>query len=227
VNLVHRLLKNTVPGHEYLLATAAALADWPESVRGEFKPAPQTYDLGPVEASYLDLRPTRDAVWTEERPKVDPATAKLRSTARFPGTPDDVWRFMTDPSLRRIWMGVPRVDFHPGARGSLVGAEYHCIHGENQKAVFKVLDCAAPREITMQMDFPMVGKVIRTDRVEAEGPSTTRVDTAVSWDATGIRAPLLNIFVARMLRKYGAAYDKRVGELMSEEHAHEGVAAEH
>jgi uncharacterized protein YndB with AHSA1/START domain len=226
VNLVHRLLKNTVPGHEYLLATAAALASWPESIRSEFIAAPQRYDLGEVDASYLDLRPVRGAVWQEERPKVDTANAKLRSTARFPGTPADVWRYMTDPALRRIWMGVPRVDFMPGARGSLVGAEYHCVHGEKQTAVFKVLDCTAPSEITMQMDFPMVGTVMRTDRVEAEGSSTTRVDTAITWNAKGFRAPLVDLFVTRMLRKYGADYDRRVAELISGERAREGVSAQ-
>src|SRR5205807_8182493 len=90
VNLVHRLLKNTVPGHEYLLATASALATWPESVRAEFVAAPQQYDLGAVDASYLDLQPVRSAVWSEETPTVDAATAKIRSTARFPGTPEEV-----------------------------------------------------------------------------------------------------------------------------------------
>src|SRR5439155_449727 len=84
-------------------------------------------------------------------------------------------------------MGVPHVDFHPGARGSLVGAEYHCIHGPNQKTVFKVLGCKAPSEITMQIEFPFVGTVWRTDRAEAEGPSTTRVDTAISWKTSGIK----------------------------------------
>jgi uncharacterized protein YndB with AHSA1/START domain/class 3 adenylate cyclase len=226
VNLVHRLLKNTVPGREYLLATAAAFAEWPESLRAELVPAPQTYDLGAVDASYLDLRPVRQAVWTEERPKVDPTAANFRSTARFPGSPDQVWHVMTDPRLRQIWMGVPRVDFVPGARGSLVGAEYHCVHGENQKAVFKVIDCAAPREITMQMDFPMVGSVLRTDRIEAEGPATTRVESAASWSNSGIRGAFVNVMVSRLLRKYSTEYDKRVTELLSEERAREGVAAE-
>src|SRR6267143_5844025 len=83
VNLIHRLLKNTVPGREYLLATATALAAWPESFRAEFVAAPQRYDIGDVEASYLDLLPIRDAVWNEETPAVDPATAKLRGTTRF------------------------------------------------------------------------------------------------------------------------------------------------
>src|SRR5438309_9375351 len=84
VNLVHRLLKNTVPGHEYLLATAPALASWPDSIKSEFVPAPQRYDLGEVDASYLDLRPIRETVWSEVAPTVDPATAKIRSTARYP-----------------------------------------------------------------------------------------------------------------------------------------------
>ena len=216
VNLVHRLLKNTVPGHEYLLATAPALAAWPESVRAEFIAAPQRYDLGEVDASYLDLRPIHDAVWSEKPPTVDPETAKIRSTARFPGTPEQVFKHFTDPKLRQIWMGVPRVDFHPGARGSLVGAEYHCIHGENQKTVFKVLGCKAPTEITMQIEFPFVGTVWRTDRAAAEGPSTTRVDTAISWKTTGIKAPVLDFMATRMLRRYGALYDKRVAEMLQE-----------
>jgi uncharacterized protein YndB with AHSA1/START domain/class 3 adenylate cyclase len=216
VNLIHRLLKNSVPGREYLLATAPTLAPWPESVRAEFVSAPQRYDLGEVDASYMDLRPVRDAVWNEEAPTVDPAKAKIRSTARFPGTPEEVFRHFTDPKLRQIWMGVPRVDFHPGARGSLVGAEYHCIHGPNQKSVFKILGCKAPTEITMQVEFPFVGTVWRTDRAEAEGPSTTRVDTAISWNSSGIQAPVLDFMVTRMLRKYGARHDKRVAEMIQE-----------
>jgi class 3 adenylate cyclase/uncharacterized protein YndB with AHSA1/START domain len=217
VNVVHRLLKNTVPRREYVLATSPALAEWPDSVRAEFVPSAQRYDVGDVPASYFDLGPTRDAVWHEPRHKVDVQKAKLRSTARFQGTSDEVWRHITDPSLRRIWMGVPRVDFLPGARGSLVGAEYHCVHGaaEKDKVVFRVLACDVPTEITTQMDFPFVGPVWRTDRVAAEGPSTTRVDTAITWNASGIRAPFLNFFVARMLRKYGTLYDRRVSEMLS------------
>ena len=215
VNVVHRLLKNTVPLREYVLATAAAQTSWPESLRGQLIAAPQTYDVGAVDAAYLDLRPVRDSVWNEPRPKVDPASAKIRGTMRYPGTPEQVFRYFTDASLRKLWMGVPRVDFVPGARGSLVGAEYHCIHGENQKTVFKVLDSSAPNEITMQMDFPLAGTVWRTDRIEAEGPATTRVDTAIAWQAHGIKAPLVDFMVRRMLLKYGAVYNKRVAEMLA------------
>ena len=113
-------------------------------------------------------------------------------------------------------MGVPRVDFHSGARGSLVGAEYHCIHGANRTTVFRVLGCKAPTEITMEIDFPFVGTVWRTDRAEAEGPSTTRVDTAISWNTKGIRAPVLDFLARGMLRRYGVLYDRRVIEMLQE-----------
>lgn len=214
VNLVHRLLKNSVPIHEYVLVTAPALAGWPESFRAGLVPAPQRWDAGEVDASYLDLRPTREEVWNEPGPSVRPEDAKLRGTTRFPGTPEQVWRHLTDPKLRQLWMGVPRVDFMPGARGSLVGAEYHCVHGPNQKSVFRVVACDAPSELTMQIDFPFVGTVWRTDRVAAEGPDATRVDTAITWHARGLTAPLADLIASRLLRRYGAMYDKRVSEML-------------
>ena len=215
VNLVHRLLKNSVPLHEYLLVTETALAAWPDSVRSTLVLSPQRDGVGEVGAAYLDLRPLRADVWNEPRPAVRPEDAKLRGVTRFPGTPEQVWRHLTDAKLRQLWMGVPRVDFMPGARGSLVGAEYHCIHGENQKTLFRILACDAPRELTMQMDFPFVGTVWRTDRVAPEGAATTRVDTAITWHARGIAAPLADFMASRMLRKYGAIYDRRVSEMLS------------
>jgi hypothetical protein len=82
--------------------------------------------------------------------------------------------------------------------------------------VFKVLGCNAPTEITMQIGFPFVGTVWRTDRIEPEGPSTTRVDTAISWHTSGIAAPVLDFMASRMLRRYGGLYDKRVAEMIQE-----------
>jgi hypothetical protein len=68
----------------------------------------------------------------------------------------------------------------------------------------------------MQMDFPMVGNVWRTDRIEPEGPSTTRVDSSMSWNTSGLKAPVIDMLVARMLRKYGNEYDKRVAGMIQE-----------
>ena len=48
------------------------------------------------------------------------------------------------------------------------------------------------------------------------GPSTTRIDSAISWKTTGIKAPVLDFMATRMLRRYGALYDKRVAEMLQE-----------
>jgi hypothetical protein len=69
---------------------------------------------------------------------------------------------------------------------------------------------------------------ITRDPGRAHGSDLSQLrQKAHGGSATGIRAPLVNMFVAGMPGKYSAAYDKRVGELISEERAHEGVAAEH
>ena len=45
--------------------------------------------------------------------------------------------------------------------------------------------------------------------------ATTRVDTAITWHARGIAAPFADFMASRMLRKYGAIYDRRVSEMLS------------
>ena len=71
----------------------------------------------------------------------------------------------------------------------------------------------------MQIGFPFVGTVWRTDRIDAQGPSTSRVDTAISWNTSGIAAPVLDFIASRMLRRYGALYDKRVAEMLEADKA--------
>ena len=38
----------------------------------------------------------------------------------------------------------------------------------------------------------------------------------MSWRTTGIKAPVLDFMATRMLRRYGALYDKRVAEMLQE-----------
>ena len=37
----------------------------------------------------------------------------------------------------------------------------------------------------------------------------------VSWNTSGIAAPVLDFMASRMLRRYGALYDKRVSEMLA------------
>jgi len=216
VNLIHRLLKNTVPLREYLLVTDAALKAWPEGARADYLDAPQHYDLGDVDAAYLDLAQVRADALREDRTVVTEAEAKLRMTRRYAGPPEQVWRLMTDPVARKRIMNVQRVDFEKGARGSLVGAEYHCEHGGDHATIFRVLNAEQPSELTITVEFPFVGRIYRTDRVVPEGPGT-RIETAVYWDEPkGIRMKLGTIVAVRMMKKYFGEYDDRMDAMLKE-----------
>ncbi len=216
VNLVHRLLKNTVPLREYVLATDAASASWPERARAGYIAAPQRYDVGDVGAAYLDLAPVRVDALREDRLVVSDAEAKLRMSRRYAAPPEQVWQLMTDPVARKRIMQVPKLDFQDGARGSLVGAEYHCEHGGDHATIFRVLRAEQPSELTITVEFPFVGRIYRTDRVAHEGAGT-RIDTAVYWDEpTGLKKKLGTVVAVRMMKKYFNEYDDRMDAMLQE-----------
>ncbi|HAF09477.1 MAG TPA: hypothetical protein DCK98_05270 [Chloroflexi bacterium] len=216
VNLVHRLLKNTVPLREYLLATDAACAAWPENARTAYVRAPQHYDVGDVEAAYLDLAPVRDGALREERQRVRRDEAKLRMTRRFDAPPERVWQLMIDPVARKRIMQVPRVDFEAGARGSLVGAEYHCEHGGDHATVFRVVSAERPSELTTTVEFPFVGRIYRTDRVVPEGTGT-RVDSAIYWDEpSGLKARFGTVVAVQMMKRYFTRYNDNTAAMLNE-----------
>ena len=216
VNLVHRLSKNTVPLREYILASRAALDGWPTNATAAYVDAPQHYDLGDVPAAYLDLAPVRADALREDRTVVTDAEAKMRMSRRYAAPPEAVWHLMTDPAMRQKIMKVNRVDFEKGARGSLVGAEYHCEHGGDHTTVFRVVTAEKPRELTIRVEFPFVNEIYRTDRVTREG-SGTRVDTAIYWnEAKGLRMKFGSAVAVRMMKKYFGEYDDRMDAMLKE-----------
>ncbi len=216
VNLVHRLLKNTVPLREYLLATDAASGAWPASARTGYIAAPQHYDLGDIPAAYLDLAPVREYALHEERVQVTDAEAKARRSRRYDAPPERVWHLMTDPVARRRIMQVPKITFEDGARGTLLGAEYHCEHGGNRTTVFRVLAAEQPSELTLTCDFPFVGRIYRTDRVVHEGAGA-RVDSAIFWDEPkGLAGKVRGLAASRMMTKFFNSYDDRMAAILKE-----------
>jgi uncharacterized protein YndB with AHSA1/START domain len=224
VNLVHRLLKNTVPLREYLLASRAALDSWPENARAGLIDAPQHYDLGEVPAAYLDLAPVRADALREDRTVVTDAEAKMRMSRRYDAAPDAVWHLMTDPAMRQRIMKADRVGFEKGARGSLVGAVYHCEHGGDHTTVFRVVSAERPKELTIKVTFPFVNEMYRTDRVTPEGAGT-RVDTTVYWDEPkGFRMKFGAAIAARTIKKYFLEYDDRMDVMLREIAPAAGVA---
>ena len=156
VNQVHRLLKNGVPSREYLLVTNETLYRLPAEMRSLFTPHREEYDLGAVECGWMDLAPLRSDPRTDEEVKVVGADrAQLVFEREYDAPTERVWAVFTDPLVRTRWMGadVTRVDYTPGARHTMVGGEYHCIHGQGESAVFRIMEARRPGTMTALIDL--------------------------------------------------------------------------
>ena len=218
VNLVHRLAKNTVPLREYVFATDATLAGWPSSARVGFVDAPQRYDVGEVAGAYADLASVGERALSDRVVEVKPGDAKLHLRYRFDGPPEQVWRILMEPQTRQRYLGVPRVDMIPGAKGTYLGAEFHCRHGKDlqNKTVFRVTACDIPDFVTTYMDFPLAGHAYRTDRLIADGRGT-RNEVYVTWKTGG--GPIAAVkdrAVAAMARKFFGDSAKRIEVMVRE-----------
>src|SRR6185503_13141462 len=127
------------------------------------------YDVGPVGASYADLASVKEKALKDRVIEVTPEDAKLHMQYRFDGPPEQVWRLLMEPESRKRYLGVPRVDMIPGAKGTYLGAEFHCRHGKSLegKTVFRITACDVPEFVTTYMEFPLAGHMYRTDRLSA------------------------------------------------------------
>jgi uncharacterized protein YndB with AHSA1/START domain/class 3 adenylate cyclase len=218
VNLVHRLAKNTVPLREYLFATESTLEAWPAADREGYISSPQQYDVGQVNAAYADLAPVKERALRDRVVKVQPDDAKLRLQYRFDAPPEQVWRVIMDPACRQRYLGVARVDMIPGAKGTYVGAEFHCRHGKDlsDKSVFRVTACDQPEFVTTYMDFPIVGHVYRTDHLTASGGGTVN-DLYVTWDSgSGQDSAAMDREAVLMARQFFDAAAERISQMLAE-----------
>lgn len=207
VNLVHRLAKNTVPSREYVFATDSTLAKWGDATRADFRPAPQKYDVGEVKASYADLATVKERALKDRVIEVKPEDAKLHIEYRYEAPPAQVWRILMEPETRARYLGVARVDLAlAGAKGTYLGAEFHCRHGKDLegKTVFRITACDVPEFVTTYMEFPVVGHAYRTDRLIAEDGGT-RNEVYVTWGDAGAQSDAEVAAMAKMFFDQSAA----------------------
>jgi uncharacterized protein YndB with AHSA1/START domain len=207
VNMVHRLLKNKVPSREYLLVTDTALERLPARLRERMAPHREEYDLGGVDGHWVDLAPLRQDPRAHDQVKtVDDAHAELRYEVVADAPKDVVWTALIDPQMRRRWMGVQRVDYKPGARHTVVGGEYHCIHGAGQETVFRVGEALEPDRMTITFAMGPVVAWITTQLADA-GDGRTRIVTRYHFDRPpGIPGMIRGFVTKQIMRRYGTSY---------------------
>jgi hypothetical protein len=135
VVLATRLLKNSVPVREYVIATppvtglAAAAGLDAAAARDDLE------TIGPFDYSYLDLAPMRAAYEEGRRFFISEADAHLSVTAEIEARPDLVWSHMRDLASRAVWqLTIEKMDHIQGQVGE-VGEVHSCLHGDGTRFV--------------------------------------------------------------------------------------------
>ncbi len=155
--LAHRLLKNKVPSHEYILLTEAALAA--VAAEGSVAHEEQVEHLGAVRCAYIELTSLRVRALAERTEHLGRREAQACFERTFPMSPERIRRVMRDVSLRGFGehfglledpqgledeadrsnartpfiprTGMKHVLERRGARGTALGQETHCHHRED------------------------------------------------------------------------------------------------
>jgi len=202
VNIAHRLLKNSVPSHEYILATSAFLDRMPTTAGTGFLPHAEGHDQGEVKGAYLDLADLRaQARSTSERRLVESDDARLTVRRTFRTTHERLWQVLSDPNEVRRWIGASpqRVDYRSGARGTMLGGEYHCEHG-SRATVFRVVSTAPPDQLTTVVRS-MLALVWQTSRVRNGEAGSVVLEERFHWErAPGVRGWLADALQGPYLR---------------------------
>lgn len=195
VIVAHRLLKNAVPSHEYILATAPMLQHWPAR-RRVFRPHTEHLEeFGEVDGGYVDLRALREHARKESRTRVGPEEAHLRVSQRFSAPAAALWHWITSGELwleHPLMRGSPikNIDVRyitkerPQAKGYQPGKEYHCWHGPGGQAltIFRCVGRDEPRMLTTHVTGDRAGPGFYvTQELEEEGPNRTRLNVLFWW----------------------------------------------
>lgn len=215
VILVHRLLKNAVPSHEYVLATRPAIEAFGIRPATLVEHSEEYEHVGVVEGGYADLKPVWDWAQSTERKRVEPQEARVFRETVVPAPISTVWKVITTPDLRAYWMGQPRVTVRPGARGTIQGAEYHCHHGRNSVSVFRVVNAIEGREFSEnQGSFMGLEEMFCSIYLDELEPGKTRVRIAVTWaEPRTFKARLASAMMVQMMRRKFRTGGIRIAEL--------------
>ena len=211
VNLIHRLLKNSVTEvtgvDAYLLLTDPARAalgidensDW---FRGHIE---RVDDFGEVRTWVRDMRPAFTASKAVERSFYAPGDVLAKLRTEIAASQQVVWDHLRDSAARNDILGSDDYEID-GTDGGWVGegSTYRCYHG-NSVLPQLVKEWSPPRRLVLEELIPMPGRPTRTIldfNLEATGPDTTSL-TLIATKPTGppIQRTLAKIWMRRAGRR--------------------------
>jgi hypothetical protein len=174
VNLIHRLLKNHVTENTgwkaYALLTERALEHIGLRPTNMHKQTEAYEHLGETKTYSYDLKKRYRETVQSRRVVVAPEEAIVTLSKDIPAPVTVLWDWLNDPRKRAQYTAQKGLEFRPihlpnGRRG--VGAQTHCMHGQNAAMKEVVLDWKPFDYYTVdQAGGPMFGDMICTFRLE-------------------------------------------------------------
>lgn len=136
VNLIHRLLKNSVSEvtgwKAYALFTESGMAQMNLELEGLHEQV-ETYEhLGEVNTYSLDLHARYKELTEIRREAIPNEEADMTISRKFQSSPIQIWDWMNDIEKRLMWESFDDIQpvLRPGGRTG-TGARNHCAHGKN------------------------------------------------------------------------------------------------
>ena len=178
---VHRLLKNhvieTTGIDDYLLVTQECVDDLSvQSIVKSWTPHTEEYDhIGQVDGYVSSLRDVFEFQQRQTEIKVlqSDAWAEVRTQSVAP--PAVIWDHIIDPTKRMKWLSAYGMDVKDETDGRVApGTEFHCAHGDNELAIFTILDMRPYEYVTALMEF-VEGSVVKYTSYLIPSGSGTRI----------------------------------------------------
>jgi hypothetical protein len=219
VNVVHRLLKNSISERVgwrgYALFTKQALERMGLTADGYIEGVESYEHIGSV-ATYTTHLTERFEELVSARPLVvTPQTAHVTLSVDLDAPPIVVWDWLNDPRKREQWQGGEiRPMVRPGGR-TKQGAQNHCVHGKTV-VIEDVLDWRPFEYLTVDAAMPF-GVIQTTYSLEPNGTGTRLVDRSLLRPSLGILKPVSRPFLKLLYRMIHADEQyKKLKQVMNE-----------
>lgn len=209
VNLVHRLLKNSVTAdtgvRAYLLLTEAAadalgLESGAEGMVSHREGVP---DFGEISVMVKDMHPAYEERTEVERPLYDPNDVLMALSIEIPVPLEQVWDYFNQTPFRNLAIGSDRYELEERRAGRVTsGSVYNCYHG---KMVLPqvVLDWRPFQRVAFQQLIPMPGQTTHTINDYRFSPlgQGTKLEMTASKPTGPVPQRLLARLMMTMVRK--------------------------
>lgn len=217
VNLIHRLLKNSVTRETgitaYLLVTDPARAALGiEAETGWLRShVEEVADFGEVKTWIRDMHPAFAASKDADRSFYDARDVLATLSTDIAAPRELVWDHLRDSPARNVILGSDSYQIEGTADGWVgEGSTYRCYHGKSVLPQL-VLEWSPPRRLVIEDLFPMPGRptqAILDFTLEANGADSTRLTLTVT-KPTG--PPVQRALAKAWMRRTGSKVEQALG----------------